>query len=687
MKKILLLLSSLFVGLTLNAQIEDFEILDDPDANSFTVDWTYNGSSVNWHLSNAGGAYKVEGSGLAPISEVKSLRLKRANGYIETNDVLLDIGEIVHTVSLLVKHTGGTVTGDPHDFELTVYSTTADQGSSGLITTVTKSTGATADTQVLTFSGLTIPRNSRIRIKNTTTLSKGHVLIDDITLNADALIPVVWQGDDATTPNDWNDADNWNSNTVPDASDKVIIPSGLSNYPTASSAVTVNSVIIKSGATLKAESTFAGAVTYKRALTYDADNAKSWHLVSSPVNGEIMTDMRSNNTFADGTAGNRIGFAPYDNSKADANIRWSYFTTSSTDPLAEGKGYSAKIGAVGDISFTGAINTEDVSIDLTMGGASGNNYNLIGNPFTASINSGAFLTTNTAELEQLEIYVWNDATDNYITKPSELAFKVSPGQGFFVEAKTTNAVIFSESIQSHETDDFQKSSSSEIKLNITDGSLVRFADIYYMEGTTTGFDNGYDGKLFGGVPQSFALYTHLVSDSEGKNYQIQSLPNSNYENMVIPVGVNATAGKEITFTAEATSLPSDMKVFLEDKLANTYTRLDEVNSNYKVTLDEALNGIGRFYLHTAAKSTLNIKDISLESISIYKTNNETLRIVGLSQGKSTVKLFNILGKQMMNTSFISNGVQDISLPKLATGIYLIQLETEKGKLNKKIILE
>ena len=188
MKKILLLLSSLFVGLTLNAQIEDFEILDDPDANSFTVDWTYNGSSVNWHLSNAGGAYKVEGSGLAPISEVKSLRLKRANGYIETNDVLLDIGEEVHTVSFLVQHTGGTVTGDPHDFELTVYSTTADQGSSGLITTVTKSTGATADTQVLTFSGLTIPRNSRIRIKNTTTLSKGHVLIDDITLNADAIL-------------------------------------------------------------------------------------------------------------------------------------------------------------------------------------------------------------------------------------------------------------------------------------------------------------------------------------------------------------------------------------------------------------------------------------------------------------------------------------------------------------------
>jgi len=32
-------------------------------------------------------------------------------------------------------------------------------------------------------------------------------------------------------------------------------------------------------------------------------------------------------------------------------------------------------------------------------------------------------------------------------------------------------------------------------------------------------------------------------------------------------------------------------------------------------------------------------------------------------------------------------VQEITLPKLATGIYVIQLTTEAGKLDKKIILE
>ena len=131
---------------------------------------------------------------------------------------------------------------------------------------------------------------------------------------------------------------------------------------------------------------------------------------------------------------------------------------------------------------------------------------------------------------------------------------------------------------------------------------------------------------------------------------------------------------------------SGLKVFLEDRTTNTFTRLDELNSSYKVTFNEAVNGIGRFYLHTKS-SALSTDAISLENVSIYKTNKSTLRIVGVSQGKSTFKLFNTLGKQVMNSTFNSNGVSEISLPKLATGVYIIQLENGAGKLNKKIVLE
>ena len=90
----------------------------------------------------------------------------------------------------------------------------------------------------------------------------------------------------------------------------------------------------------------------------------------------------------------------------------------------------------------------------------------------------------------------------------------------------------------------------------------------------------------------------------------------------------------------------------------------------------------------ASKSALNIDDnIVLENSSIYKSNATTLKIVGLPNGNATIKLFDILGKQVLNTSFKSVGVKEITVPKLATGVYIVHLETETSKLNKKIIFE
>ena len=88
---------------------------------------------------------------------------------------------------------------------------------------------------------------------------------------------VYWDGSSST---DWTNTSNWALGNLPTSSDDVVVPNGLTSYPTISSATTVNSITINSGASLKADATVTGPVTYKRTLT---DN---WHLVSSPVNGE-----------------------------------------------------------------------------------------------------------------------------------------------------------------------------------------------------------------------------------------------------------------------------------------------------------------------------------------------------------------------------------------------------------------
>ena len=90
-------------------------------------------------------------------------------------------------------------------------------------------------------------------------------------------------------------------------------------------------------------------------------------------------------------------------------------------------------------------------------------------------------------------------------------------------------------------------------------------------------------------------------------------------------------------------------------------------------------------MHTSSQA-LSIDDVNVDNISIYTFNND-LRIVGVQNGTAQVRMYNILGKQVMTTSFEGTGTDDITLPNLRTGVYIIQLETETGKLNKKVIIE
>ena len=506
---------------------------------------------------------------------------------------------------------------------------------------------------------------------------------------------VSWDG---SSSNDWSNAINWATGSVPISSDNVYISSGLTNYPTASSAVTVNYLTIASGATLKATNTFTANVTYNRTLT----NGSQWYYMSSPVVGETYNDAWATANSVTSGQNNNKGLSWYDNTSYDTDTGagdtetgyWRYLQSddSNNGLFNVGQGYGVITSSSTTVSFIGAgINTSSQTRAIT---TDVSNFNLVGNPFTSFLNLGDFYVDNpkTTVLAETEAYFWNGSS--YDTKTSGLhsTYEIAPGQGFFIEAAVDTDLSFNISDTNHladtteGADTFQKSSRPEIHLFLSDGATSRYSNFYYLDGTTTGYDSGYDGKLFGGVSQSFALYSHLVSGSEGKHFQLQSLPKDNYENMIIPIGINTDAGKEITFSADALNLPKDIKVFLEDRLTNTFTRLDETNSEYKVTLSEPLNGVGRFYMHTT-ESVLSTKDVILNSVHIYKTDASTLKITGLPQGKTSFYLYNILGKEMMKTLFTSNGNKEISLSKLASGIYVAKMQTEKGAISRKIILE
>src|SRR5690606_19341787 len=118
----------------------------------------------------------------------------------------------------------------------------------------------------------------------------------------------------------------------------------LTNYPTASSPVTFNSLTMNSGGSFIPKSTVTGNITYNRNLP-----STERYLISMPIAGEAMEDIIATHPLASGT-GADLGLSYYQNSGGSP---WGYVTAATTGPFVNGYGYSIKLTAPGDLSVTG----------------------------------------------------------------------------------------------------------------------------------------------------------------------------------------------------------------------------------------------------------------------------------------------------------------------------------------------
>ena len=462
---------------------------------------------------------------------------------------------------------------------------------------------------------------------------------------------VSWSG---ATNTDWATASNWATNALPLSTDNVVIPN-VPQKPVISAGtsavtndITINSstsLIINSGGSLTVEGNLtqnglfsinsdatsngsliikglhlgAGKIEYKRYFTASAEVNKGWHLISTPLDGKLITDFYPSVA----TIGDRLGIEYYNNTN-DPGTKWvKYSPIENAGAFIRSKGYAIKPAMTGTLSFNGYLNATDVSIDIY---AFGDQFNCIGNPYTSYLNSGAFLDNVAPDiLTENTIWLWDEAANGgegeYIAKNKVHGYKIAPGQAFFVQAAVSGDVSFAESSQTHIRENLIFS--PQIRLAITDGSNVKSTEIFYIENKTTGFDDGYDSSMFNsydspnGVSNNLAIYTQLASDNEGKNLAIQTLPNSDYDNIVVPIGIRADVNTKITFTAEALNLPASLKVILEDRLVNKFILLDEDN-DYEVQLTEAQNGVGRFFLMgTGDNVTPSVTAVSVPTNATY----------------------------------------------------------------------
>jgi len=497
---------------------------------------------------------------------------------------------------------------------------------------------------------------------------------------------------DGSTDNDWSTAANWSSNSVPTPVNNLTIPTGLSNYPTIATGTTANSKTISmaSGTSLLAigTATLSGDITYTRGGL----GTTAWHLLAPPVAGETVGNIITNTSLATGTQSSNVGFSTYNNSTEN----WEYYQSTdntSTTSLDAGAGYAVLVSAA-DVAFTGSMPIGSVTASTSN---NTNSWNLVGNPYPSyiAINSNAnspnFLSENTANLEDSfeAIYVWNASADAYqVVNNASDALQLSPGQGFFVKtASGISSVTFTESLQGHQTSEtfYRPTATPTVILTARNNISTKTTTLKYLANSTAGLDVGYDAGAFDGLANNFALNTHLVTDNQGIDFTLQALSTEAYETSIVPVSFTAVAGTAVVFTSTTTSLPEGMMVFLEDRQANVFTRLDEAGSNYTIALATAEAGIGRFYLHTSVENRLGVATVDFTNVSIYATDSNTLRITGLTATAANIQIFDILGRQLLDQDFEANRVNDITVPNLVkANVYLVKVSSATGSITKKI---
>jgi hypothetical protein len=221
----------------------------------------------------------------------------------------------------------------------------------------------------------------------------------------------------------------------------------------------------------------------------------------------------------------------------------------------------------------------------------------------------------------------------------------------------------------------------KIVLTIDDKTSISETTIAFKESMTKVLDVTYDAAVFSGESRNLSLYTHLLEENEDVPFAIQFLPELENNEFVIPIGISQKENSEITFSLKETTISSDVKIYLEDKILETFTEISS-NSDYTFFNDKGSSEIGRFYLYIQ-KNALSLENVQKDNINIYKDSVSSILINGVADG--TLNIYSITGKNVIENRKINENEKRIQLPNLAKGIYLFEVKTNSRKIIKKII--
>ena len=414
-----------------------------------------------------------------------------------------------------------------------------------------------------------------------------------------------------------------------------------------------------------------------------------WHIVSPPVqdevNGAYMWMYLYNWTETSWTwqSMNQPTNVPLN--PGQGYYVWAY----TTDP--NGGGYPVSPDSV---VLNGTLNYQDLNLNLTVTDASPKSgWNLLGNPFPCGLDWNGSADWNLTNLDAT-IWIWDPVSGNYKfwnynTGGSLQSGEIAATQGFWVHADDTTGTVSTsltlpESQRVHTTNDFYKSGGAslpnQLKFKVQGNSTENDECIIgFHNGATEQPNNLLDALYLKGGETAPALYTSLL----GNNYAMKQLSSWNEYGMVPMFFKAAVSGIYSLSASWIESFPTDLPIYLEDKMENFFLDLRE-NPQYEFTAginDDA----DRFVVHFGNPQNVNtIK--AMDMVKIY-SNGKTVHvnITGNELNEGICSIYNMLGKKVTGKK-VENG--DNAIPVTYNqGYYVVTVNFNRGFTSKKVFIK
>lgn len=527
---------------------------------------------------------------------------------------------------------------------------------------------------------------------------------------------LMWVG---TTSTDWSVGSNWSKGVVPSTSDSAIITAYPTNQPHITTDVLspteIDNINVRDGAELTVDA--GKALTVYEQLYNDgkmvvkatASNIGSL-ITEGSINGNGSFEMEQYLQGSGGGTPNGLFFyvgSPVADARAlsfdiaSGNKLWAANEVTTSYPsitndnttISPMTGYVARMGNNGIVTYSGsAYNTGNLSeSNITRTGTTNNNrgYNLMSNPYPSTLSWDMAIRTNLdptmwyrTHQGSTMLYDTYNAASNIGTNNNlsgAITGDIPPTQAFWVRVPVdgqTGELNFTDAMRSHAGwSNIYKLSAAEglVRMVIDNGELSDETIILFNSDAQNTIDQ-YDSQKFW-APQSVPqLYTTTGTDSLVIN-GLESVAT----NPVVDLGVKLPAQDDYTFTATEITLTDD--VWLEDRLLNVFHNLSE-DATYGFT-HTAGNTPTRFALHFDMSVT-DIRSREGFSAQVLSAGNE-ISIILSEAISGTATVYDMAGKLIATENIQSN--RTAFQVNVATGIYIVKLESNKGISTHKIHLK